>query len=440
MIKLQKLDKEQFLLKEDNMKPNMALIITFLFVNFIPLGTFAQQSPQQGPRILSNNIFLRILEAGKSYSMAEFTPQLPLKIEVKGPGKLTVYIKTAISQKYSGLPAFKLFIKRDSYITNQYAFPKTTRSTFSFEGIKGYNPSAEVYSIPIDVPEGVHTYEIYLSQSPYIIGLASFGYTQLAVRHISMARPKGTNSIARNGPDGQGHEKGQGKTVYITPYIMAGAVYEQDTSGDSVYGGIGANADVFINKYLVVSGMIDYSDAAQRYLSLSNPSLPPGTNAYIVNEQILLIHALLSYAFLHTDRNILMLGAGWGDLEMINDLLPGDKNGFVVSALFKAASQSAPLQQSVYNINGPVVSALIKFGLSERTNLSIRPSYMQDVWNVSANTNSILGTPYSLLLYPVGLAFNLSPGVSVEIGYDGRLLTFQDTNMFYNGGFIAVVF
>ncbi len=422
------------------MKPNKALVIILFFLSFMPLDVLAQQLPQHGPIMLSGNRFLRIVEGGRVYSMIEFTWQMPLKIEVGGPGKLIVYIKTAISQRYTGLPAFRLFIKKDGYMTNQYMFPKTTRSTLSFEGIKGYNPSVEVHSIPIDVPEGVHTYEIYLSRSPYIVGLASFGYTQLVNKRIPITHEKSIRNIARTGRYSHGYKESYGKTFYIEPYLMAGEVYEQGTSSDSVYGGAGVNADFFINKYLAVSGMASYTDSAQRYLTLSNNPLPPGSDTYITNEQIILIHALISYAFLHTSRNILMIGAGWGDLEMINDVLPDVRNDPVASALFKAAYQSAPLQQLVYNINGPVVSALLKIGLSENTSLSIRPSYMQDVSGVSANTNSVLGAPYSLLLYPVGLAFNLSSGVSVEVGYDGRLLAFNGTSRLYNGGFIAARF
>lgn len=373
------------------MKTNRTLItVLFMFLNFIPLNAFAQQ----GPRMLSNNRSLRILEAGKSYSMVEFTPQMPLKIEVQGSGKLTVYIKTAVSQRYSGLPAFRLFIKRDGHITNQYMFPKKTRSNSLFEGIKNYNPSAEINSIPIDVPEGVHTYEIYLSQSPYIVGLASFGYMQLAVRHISMAREKSISHITRTESYGHGYKKEYAKSLYLQPYGIAGAVYEQGTNNDFVYAGVGVNVDVFITRKFAISGMINYMDADQEYHIWRNLPFPFGVGMYIVNEQTLLVHALLSYGFLHTDKNTLMFGAGWGDLELINDILPGE-------------------------VNGPVVSALLKLGLSESTSLSIRPSYMQDVFNTSVSPNSILDTPYSLLLYPVGLVFNLSSGISAEIGYDG---------------------
>ncbi len=426
------------------MKPGKIILMTFLFLSLLAFKAFAQQSQQyntqQGTKMLSKNVFLRIVGAGKSYSMAEFTPQIPIKIEAKGPGKLIIYIKTAISEKYGGLPGFRLFIKRDNYLINQYMFPKTTRSTLSFEGIKGYNASAEVNSIPIDVPEGIHTYDIYLSQSPYIIGLASFGYTPHAVKHISMSREKSINRIVRNEHNEQGQKKAHERSLYISPYLMVGEVYEQGADGDSVYGGVGINADVFIDKKLVVSGMIDYSDSAERYPALNNLQLPAEGGGFIVNEQILLVQALLSYAFLHSDKNTFMFGIGWGDLEMINDLLQGKTNGPVVSALFQAASQSASLQESTYNINGPVVSALLKIGLSESTSLCFRPSYMQDIWNVSGNTSSILGTPSSVLLYPIGFAFNLSSAESMQIGYAGRMLIFQDSNRFYNGVFVSAIF
>lgn len=390
------------------MKLNRIPVIAFLFLSFMPLNVFARQ----GPRMLSGNRSISIVEAGKVYSMAEFTPRMPLKIEIQGPGKLIVYIKTAIPERYRSLPAFRLFVKKDDASTNQYLFPVTTHSNASFEGIKNYNPSAQMNSIPIDVPEGMHTYELYLSQSPYIIGLASFGYAPL---ETGTAPATGIRRITREGPYGYTKEEGHGKSFYIQPYGMVGDVYEQGTNNDSIYAGAGANVDIFITGKIALSSMINYTDADQEYLIWRNLPLPLGAGMYVVNEQTLLLHALLSYVLLHTNRNIIMIGAGWGDLELINDAFPGE-------------------------VNGPVVGALIKLGLSESTSLNIRPSYMQDVFNTAANTNSILGTPYSLLLYPAGLAFNIMPGVSMEIGYDGRLLTFQNTSRFYNGGFIAAVF
>ncbi|MCL4467372.1 MAG: hypothetical protein M1591_00365 [Deltaproteobacteria bacterium] len=425
------------------MKKTGISIFILILLYLTPLNTFAQQSPQQSPKILSNSRLLRIVEGGKFYPMAMFTSQNPLKIEVQGPGKLILYVKTAIFGGYSGLPEFRLFIKKDSTITNQYMFPKTTRSNLAFEGVKNYNPSAETHSIPIDVPDGSHTYEISLSPGPSLIGLASFGYTQLTAKTapaVPAARSKRVFSMRRPDRYLRQHEKIYTKAFYINPYIMAGGIYEQGINNDSIYGGGGIHADVFIKKHIVISGMIDYVDSAQKYDTLATLSLPSGSGPYILNEQFLLIHALVSYAFLHNRNTIAMIGAGWGDLELINDILQDGVGGDVLSALLNTAAQSAPVKQSVYNINGPVVSALLKLGLSSKISLYIRPSYMQDVWNVSGNTSSVLGTPYSLLLYPVGLAYDLSSGVALAIGYDGRMLTFKDTSRFYNGGFIAAIF
>jgi hypothetical protein len=391
------------------MKPNRVSILVFLFLSFIPLSAFAQQ----GPIMLSGNRSLRIVEAGKAYSMAEFTPQMPLKIEVQGPGRLIVYIKTAVYQKYNGLPAFRLFVKKDGSITNQYLFPKTTRSNASFEGIKDYSPSAEMNSIPIDVPEGVHTYEIYLSQKPYIIGLASFGYTPQPAAAQAPAARQGSFMYARN--QSSSEHGGAGKWFYIKPYGMAGDVYEQGTNNNSVYGGIGINADLFVQKHIAVSGIVNYTDADQSYLVWRNLPLPLGAGMYVVNEQTLLIQGVVSYVPVHDDRTIVMIGAGWGDLELINPAFPGE-------------------------VDGPLVSALFERAMVKGIRLSFRPSYMQDVSNISANTNSMLGTPSGFLMYPVGLAFGIASGISIEVGYDGRLLTFQDTNRFYNGGFVAALF
>ncbi len=393
------------------MKPNRVSILVFLFLSFIPLNTYAVQ----GPRMLSSNRSLSIIEAGRAYPMAEFTPAMPLRIEVQGPGKLTIYIKTAVYRNYAKLPAFRLFVKRDNYMTNQYMFPETTRSNATFQGIKDYNPSVQTNTIPIDVPEGVHTYELTLARTPYIIGLASFGYTpespEQGTRQAPSAR-RGSFMYANRSSSGRG---GAGKWLYIKPYGMVGDVYEQGTNSDSLYGGFGVNADLFIQNHIALSGIVNYTDADQSYLIWRNLPLPLGAGMYIVNEQTLLIQGVVSYAPVHDDRTIVMIGAGWGDLELINPDFPGE-------------------------VDGPLVSALFERALTKGIRLSFRPSYMQDVSNISANTNSILGTPSGFLMYPVGLAFGIVSGISIEVGYDGRLLMFQDTNRFYNGGFVAVLF
>lgn len=390
------------------MKLNRSLILVFLFAVLVPLCAYAQE----GPRALSSNRILRIMEHGRVYSMSEFTPDSPLKLEVTGPGRLTVYIKTAVPSQYKRLLAFRLFIKRDNSRINQYLFPATTRSTMTFEGVSNYNPSVEASSIAIDVPGGKHTYEIYPQEKPYIVALASFGYTPEQVAKPApapQARPEsfGYNPAA-HGPDTE-------RTLYLQPYGLVGDVYEQGTNNNSLYAGAGATADLFFNRHIALSGMINYTDAEQAYLEWRNLPLPLGAGMYVVNEQTLLVHALVSYVIMHSRKNIAMAGAGWGDLELINPSFPGE-------------------------VNGPVIGALVRIGLLDNTSVSFRPSYMQDVSNLSANTNSMLGTPYSLLLYPVGLSFHLSRGVSIEIGYDGRLLTFKDTNRFYNGGFAAAIF
>ena len=420
------------------MKTIRVFIVVFLFLGFLPLTSFAQQ----GPKIISRNNYLRIVQGGKVYPMVEFAPQMPLQVQVQGPSRLIIYIKTAVNKSYSKLPAFRLFVKNDNGITNQYSFPQTTRSNMAFEGIGNFNPSVETHSIPIDVPDGDHTYNVYLAPNPYIIGLASFGYTPLTIKKVAPARQKNSViSMRRPVRQEEQYENRPGQTTFsINPYIMAGAVSEQNTGNDSVYGGAGVYADAFLNKHLVVSGMAEYMDSAQKYDTLTDSSLPSGSGPYILNEQLVLIHALVSYAFLHERHTIVMVGVGWGDLELINDLMQDIAGGSTVSALFNAAAQSAPVKQSVYNINGPVVSALLKLGLSRNISISIRPSYMQDVWNVSGNTSSLLGTPYGIALYPVGVAYDISSALSLAIGYDGRMLLFKDANRFYNGGFIAAIF
>ncbi len=388
------------------MKPSRGFIIAFLFLSLIPLSVFAQQ----GPRTLSDNRSLRIVEGGRVYPMTEFTPRMPLRFEVRGPGKLVVYIKTAVYRKYTVLPAFELFVRMDGSRVGEYRFPPTTRSNLTFEEIKNYRPSRETDSLPIDVPEGVHTYEVSMAERPYIVALASFGYTpKPAARPAPAKKPEGFGY--GSGTYGQGYGKG----LYIRPYGLLGDVYEQGTNNNALYAGVGINADIFIDKRIAISGTINYTDANQTYLVWRNLPLPLGAGMYMVNEQTLLLHALFSYALLHDRRNIIMIGAGWGDLELINPSFPGE-------------------------INGPVIGALVRVGVFGNTTFSFRPSYMQGVANVSASTNSILGTPSSLVLYPVGLAFRLSQALSIEIGYDGRLLAFKDTNRFYNGGFAAAVF
>ncbi len=391
------------------MKPNRVFILVFLFLSFIPRTSSAQQEP----RLLSGNRSLSIIEAGKVYPMTEFTPRMPLKIEIQGPGKLVVYIKTAVFKNYASLPGFRLYVKRDDYLTNQYLFPATTRSSAAFEGINDYNPSVQTSTLQIDVPQGSHTYEIYLAQKPSIVGLASFGYTpeQLSPRQAPSAR-KGSFLSARNQTSGN---RGSEKWLFIKPYGMVGDVYEQGTNSDSVYGGIGVNADVFLQKHIAVSGIVNYTDADQQYLVWRNLPLPLGAGLYVVNEQTLLLQGIVSYAFLHDDRTILMAGAGWGDLELMNTTFPG-------------------------TVDGPVVSVLFDRLLTHSIHLNIRPSYMQDVSNVSASTDSLLGNPTGFLAYPVGLAFAIASRVSFEVGYDGRLLMFQNTNRFYNGGFVAALF
>ena len=199
------------------MKPNRVSLLVFLFLSFIPLNAFAVQ----GPRMLSSNRSLSIVEAGRTYPMVEFTPAMPLRIEVKGPGKLTVYIKTAVYRNYAKLPAFRLFVKRDDSLTNQYMFPETTRSSATFQGIKDYNPSVQTNSLPIDVPAGMHTYELYLAKTPSVIGLASFGYTpespEQGTRQAPSAR-RGSFMYANRSSSGQ---EGAGKWLYIKPYGTA---------------------------------------------------------------------------------------------------------------------------------------------------------------------------------------------------------------------------
>ncbi len=390
------------------MKPNRVSFLVFLLLCFIPLTAFAQEQP----RMISGNMSLTIREGARAYSMAEFTPRMPLKIEVKGPGKLVVYIKTAVYKGYETLPGFRLFVKRDNYPTNQYQFPATTRSSASFEGVKDYNPSVQTSTLQIDVLRGVHTYEFSLPQTPSIIGLASFGYTpEHEVEPVPPARRESFLYAKSHAAEGSG----AGTWLYIKPYGMVGDVYEQQTNSDSVYGGVGVNADIFLEKHLVVTGIVNYTDADQRYLVWRNLPLSLGAGMYTVNEQTLLIQGIVSYAILHDDTTILMAGAGWGDLEIMNPSFPG-------------------------RIDGPVVSVLFDRVLSHGVHLNIRPTYLQDVTNGAASTNSLLGTPYGFLAYPVGIAFAVASGVSVEVGYDGRLLMFRDTNRFYNGGFVAALF
>ncbi|MGC8580313.1 MAG: hypothetical protein ACP5MB_09690 [bacterium] len=391
------------------MKLSRGFIAVFLLFSFLPFKVYAEQ----GPRLLTRNRSLNIVEAGKVYTMVEFTPGLPIKIEVQGPGKLIIYIKTAIYYKYANLPAFKLFVRIDNYLTNQYLFPATTRSGAYFEGVKNYSPSIQTSSLPIDVPDGVHTYEIFLANKPYIIGLANFSYTpnQVAEKPVPEAR-KGSFMYSRTSSAGKSPSE---KWFYIKPYGLFGDVYEQGTNNNSIYGGVGVNADIFLQKHLAISGIFNYTDADQRYLVWRNLPLPLGAGMYIVNEQTLLIQGIVSYAFLHNNKDIGMIGAGWGNLQLINPTFPGE-------------------------VNGPLVSALFDIALSRTININFRPSYMQDLSNISASTNSILGEPFSLLMYPVGLNFSLSNSVSLGIGYDGRLLSFTHTNRFYNGGFVALIF
>lgn len=389
------------------MKLKSGNTILFFLLVLLPLSAFAQQ----GPRVLTNNRMLNIIESGKVYPMVEFTPKIPLKIEVKGPGKLTIYIKTAVYYRYTTLPAFKLFVKTDNYLTNQYLFPQTTRSNASFKGINDYNPSIQTSTLPIDVPAGMHTYEIFLSNKPYIIGLASFSYSEQApVKKAPVARGESfmysSAHSVRNSSE---------KWFYIKPYGLVGDVYEQGTNNNSIYGGVGVNADFFLQKNLAVSAIINYTDADQRYLVWRNLPLPLGAGMYIVNEQTLLLQGIVSYAFLHNSNNIGMIGIGWGNLQLINPNFPSQ-------------------------VNGPLISALFDIALTQVMHINFRPSYMQDLSNTSASTNSILGEPFSLLMYPVELNFNISNSVSLGIGYDGRLITFKNTNRFYNGGYVALVF
>jgi len=388
------------------MKPYRVFILVFLCLSLIPLKAFAQNEPL----MLSGNRLLRIIEAGKVYPVAEFTPRMPLKIQVQGPGRLSVYIKTAIYHTYAKLPAFKLFVKTDNYLTNQYLFPETTRSNTYVEGIKDYSPSLQTNILPIDVPDGVHTYELFLANQPYIIGLASFTYTpyQTGEKKIPIARQEGfykETSYTKSGI----------RWFYVKPYGLIGDVYEQGTNNNSIYGGVGIDADIFLQRHFAISGIVNYTDAEQRYLVWRNLPLPLGAGMYIVNEQTLLVEGIASYAIVHNNDNIAMIGAGWGNLQLINSSFPGE-------------------------VDGPLVSVFFDIELSSLVHFSFRPSYMQDISNTSASTNSILGTPYSLVLYPAGISFRLSRNASIEIGYDGRLLTFKNTNRFYNGGFVAAVF